>query len=113
MVVLPLYIHRVRVSKLLCYFLDSGADLGRLPLASSDKDQGPRVKLQGEMQGHKEGRLADLWYSIDLLLPIIQLRKSHYDIELEGRTRDYFYVHQIMGYVLATVLIAWLSGLLG
>ena len=77
------------------------------------KDQGPRVKLQGEMQGHKEGRLADLWYSIDLLLPIIQLRKSHYDIELEGRTRDYFYVHQIMGYVLATVLIAWLSGLLG
>ena len=73
----------------------------------------PKCKIRGEIQGPKEGWLADLWYSIDLLLPIIQLRKSHYDIELKGRIRDYFYVHQIMGYVLATFLIAWLSGLVG
>jgi len=50
-------------------------------------------------------------YSIDMLLPIIELDKSHYDISLEGWVRVYFYVHKIFGYVLALFLIAGLSGL--
>ncbi len=52
-----------------------------------------------------------LWYSLDMLLPIIELDKSHYDIELEGWVRVYFYIHKIFGYVLALFLIAGLSGL--
>lgn len=50
-------------------------------------------------------------YSLDLLLPIIQLRARHYTIDLAGWQRYYFYVHQIMGYVLVSFLIAGLSGL--
>jgi len=51
-------------------------------------------------------------YSFDMLLPIIKLRECHYDIDLSGwRSRYYFYFHKIMGYVLASFLIAGLSGL--
>jgi len=58
----------------------------------------------------KEYKLA-FFYSLDMLLPIIKLRGAHYDIDLEGKVRYYFYFHQIMGYVLASFLIAGLSGL--
>jgi len=50
-------------------------------------------------------------YSVDMLLPIIKLRERHYDIDLPGWPRYYFYFHKIMGYVLASFLIAGLSGL--
>ena len=50
------------------------------------------------------------WYSLDMLLPIIELRKAHYEIDLEGSARYYFYVHKIMGYVLASYLIVALAG---
>jgi uncharacterized protein YjbI with pentapeptide repeats len=50
-------------------------------------------------------------YSFDLLLPIIRLRDSHYEIDLKGPARYYFYVHKIMGYLLASFLIAGVSGL--
>ncbi|MCK4604070.1 MAG: hypothetical protein KAU41_05145 [Deltaproteobacteria bacterium] len=50
-------------------------------------------------------------YSIDMLLPIIELHKPNYDIVLEGWVRVYFYIHKIFGYVLALFLIAGLSGL--
>jgi hypothetical protein len=52
-----------------------------------------------------------LEYSIDMLLPIIELRKQHYDIDLTGPVRYYFYVHKVMGFVLVSFLIAGLSGL--
>ena len=51
------------------------------------------------------------FYSLDILLPIIRLRGRHYDVDLQGIVRYYFYFHQIMGYVLASFLIAELSGL--
>jgi hypothetical protein len=50
-------------------------------------------------------------YSFDMLLPLIKLREQHYSMELRGWPRYYFYVHKIMGYVLASFLIAGLSGL--
>ena len=50
-------------------------------------------------------------YSFDILIPIIRLRQRHYEIDLQGVARYYFYVHQMMGYVLASFLIAGLSGL--
>jgi hypothetical protein len=53
-----------------------------------------------------------LAYSLDMLLPIIELHKPHYHkIVLDGWVRVYFYVHKILGYVLALFLIAGLSGL--
>ena len=66
-----------------------------------------RVKTQNGNQPIRIG----LFYSLDMLLPIIQLRQRHYEIDLKGLVRYYFYFHQIMGYVLASFLIAGLSGL--
>jgi len=64
----------------------------------------------------REDRANDLkyWgcaYSIDMLLPIIELRKKHNEIDLNGSARVYFYFHRVMGYVLVFFLIAGLSGL--
>ena len=59
------------------------------------------------------GEALGFWYSIDRLLPIMELRKSHYDVDLPRRSRVYFYFHTVMGYVLATFLLAGLSGLVG
>jgi hypothetical protein len=50
-------------------------------------------------------------YSFDMLLPIVKLREWHYKVDLEGWARYYFYGHKIMGYLLASFLIAGLSGL--
>jgi hypothetical protein len=52
-----------------------------------------------------------LAYSFDLLLPSIRLREKHYQIDLNGWVQNYFYLHKIMGYVLAAFLIAWIAGL--
>lgn len=50
-------------------------------------------------------------FSLDHLLPVIHLRKYHFDITLHGWARYYFYVHKLMGYVLASFLIAGMAGL--
>jgi hypothetical protein len=48
-----------------------------------------------------------------MLLPIIKLNKKHEDViqHLPEGVRWYFYVHQIVGYVLASFLVAGLAGL--
>lgn len=51
------------------------------------------------------------FYSFDLLLPIIELYKPHYEIVLDGLAKYYFAFHKLMGYVLASFLIAGLAGL--
>jgi hypothetical protein len=62
-------------------------------------------------QGRSNGMPYGLAYSFDLLLPIIKLREMHYEIDLQGWPRYYFYAHKIAGYLLASFLIAGLSGL--
>jgi hypothetical protein len=52
-----------------------------------------------------------LSYSFDILLPVIRLRDAHYQIDLQGWPRYYFYCHKLMGWVLASFLVAGLSGL--
>ena len=52
------------------------------------------------------------WYSLDMLLPIIRLRERHYEIDLRQPARGYFYIHKIIGYLLAFVIVAGLSGLI-
>jgi hypothetical protein len=50
-------------------------------------------------------------YSFDMLLPILKLKKAHADIELEPPFRRYFYVQQILGYILASFHITGLAEL--
>jgi hypothetical protein len=50
-------------------------------------------------------------YSFDMLLPLVKLREKHYDVDLKGWPRCYFYLHKIMGFVLASFLIAGIAGL--
>jgi uncharacterized protein YjbI with pentapeptide repeats len=50
-------------------------------------------------------------YSLDQLLPIIQLSRHHDDIRLRVGARYYFYFHKVMGFVLASFLVAGLAGL--
>jgi hypothetical protein len=52
-----------------------------------------------------------LAYSFDMLLPVVQLRKKHYDIDLDPWPRRYFYVHRIIGIVLASFIAAGITGL--
>jgi hypothetical protein len=52
-----------------------------------------------------------LFYSFDLLLPLIRLRERHYQIGLNGWVRYYFYFHKVMGYVLTSFLIAGIAWL--
>ena len=63
----------------------------------------------GERKRH--GMTLGIAYSLDMLLPIIRLRDAHYDIDLVSTARYYFYVHKVMGYVLASFLVAGLAGL--
>jgi len=50
-------------------------------------------------------------FSFDMLLPIVKLRDYHYTVDLKGWARYYFYFHKLMGYLLASFLIAGLTGL--
>jgi hypothetical protein len=70
--------------------------LGVAVLAASG--EGPRTRLPFGFA-----------YSFDMLLPGIRLRDRHYQIDLKGWARYYFYAHKIMGFVLASFLIASLA----
>jgi hypothetical protein len=67
------------------------------------------LRISGE--GPKHGLPIGLSYSFDMLLPVIKLRDAHYEIDLVGWPRYYFYVHKIAGFVLASFLVAGISGL--
>jgi len=51
-------------------------------------------------------------YSFDMLLPIIQLNKRNYDLEVYNWPRHYVIMHKIMGYIIGACLLAGLTGLL-
>ena len=68
------------------------------------------LRVSGQGRAHKMP--VGLAYSLDHLLPIVHLRHYHHeDVKLTGWARYYFYGHKLMGYVLASFLIAGLSGL--
>jgi hypothetical protein len=50
-------------------------------------------------------------FSFDMLLPLVKLREYHHNVDLKGWIRYYFYFHKLMGFVLASFLVAGLSGL--
>lgn len=65
-------------------------------------------KTPEALQNHMPYGLA---YSFDMLLPIVRLREKHYEIDLAGRERYYFYVHKLVGWVLGLLLAAVMTGL--
>jgi hypothetical protein len=52
-----------------------------------------------------------LIYSFDALIPLVTLRKDDDAVVLDGFARYWFYAQKIFGYVLATFLVAGISGL--
>jgi hypothetical protein len=67
------------------------------------------LRVSGE--GPRNAMPIGLSYSFDMLLPIVRLRDQHYAIDLKGWARYYYYGHKLMGWVLASFLVAGLSGL--
>lgn len=62
-------------------------------------------------EGRNQSIIDRLIFSFDMLIPIIELDKAHYDYGL-GAYKYYFYFHKLVGYVLASVLIGGFSILL-
>lgn len=67
--------------------------------------------LRLSAEGQRNRMPYGIAFSLDHLLPIVKLREYHYEVKLKGKARYYFYVHKMVGYVLASFLIAGLSGL--
>jgi hypothetical protein len=55
--------------------------------------------------------LKGLVYSFDILVPLITLYKPDEDVILRGWVRYYFFIHRLLGWVLASFLVAGLAGL--
>jgi hypothetical protein len=62
-------------------------------------------------QRTKHGITLGLAYSFDMLVPVVQLRKKHYDIDLDPWPKRYFYAHRIVGVILTSFIVAGISGL--
>jgi hypothetical protein len=62
-------------------------------------------------QRTKHGITLGLAYSFDMLLPLVQLRKKHYDIDLDPWPQRYFFFHKIVGVILASFIVAGITGL--
>jgi hypothetical protein len=52
-------------------------------------------------------------YSIDMLLPVVELKKGNYEFDLYSWPKYYFYIHKVMGYVLVGFVIASIGGMPG
>jgi hypothetical protein len=69
------------------------------------------IVLRASGEGPRNAMPIGISYSFDTLLPIVRLRERHYQIDLRGWVRYYFYWHKLMGWVLASFLAGGLSGL--
>jgi hypothetical protein len=70
------------------------------------------VALYASRQG-PESLSAKAIFSLDRLLPVVQLDEAHKEVEAAraGGVKYYFYAHKLVGWVLASFLIAALAGL--
>jgi hypothetical protein len=73
------------------------------------------VLLRHDSAPHLEHfTLADrVVYSVDMLLPVIELKKGNYEFDLYSWPKYYFYFHKVMGYVLVGFVIASIGGMPG
>ncbi len=67
------------------------------------------LRLTGE--GKKHNMPIGLFYSLSQLIPLVSLDNKFGDIELTGVARWYFYLHKIVGYVIAGFIGAAVTGL--
>ena len=69
------------------------------------------LRVYGKHSGDR--RRLGVWYSLDMLLPIIRLRERHYEADISPNTwvAYYFYFHKMAGYVLVALVLAGLTGL--
>jgi hypothetical protein len=68
------------------------------------------IQKSGETQRLDLG--SGIAFSFDRLIPLIKLEEEHYKVKLIPSVRNYFYFHQIMGYILGSFVVAWVSGIL-
>jgi hypothetical protein len=61
--------------------------------------------------GHNFTLAEKLAFSFDLLLPIVELDKRHSLEAIAGWARYYFYLHEVLGYVLGGFIVAGLAGI--
>ena len=62
-------------------------------------------------QRTKHGITLGMAYSLEMLIPIVHLRKKHDEIDLDPWPRRYFFVHKILGVILTSFIVAGISGL--
>lgn len=63
------------------------------------------------VERRKESKSWCIIYSIDMLLPVLQLEKSNYDITLESLAKYWFYFQKTAGFILASFVIAGITGI--
>jgi hypothetical protein len=71
------------------------------------------LRLRTEREPVSKGHAPPgLLFCIDLLLPLIQFRRSHYDIEFKSKLlAGYFICHRVVGFVLGSFILAGIAGL--
>jgi len=74
------------------------------------KEEANKKMPEGVVSGFLFG-LDYIFYSLYRLLPFMRLDRRYDDTPLTDIVRYYFYLHQLVGYVLALFLIAGLTGL--
>ena len=70
------------------------------------------VILETTGQCSEYDMLGKFWYSLDTFIPFVKLNLEHYSEKLCSFAKQYFYVHQLVGYILITTLIAGVKNLL-
>jgi hypothetical protein len=73
---------------------------------------GAVVFSPGAVEGAQAPPIWDCFgYSLERLLPLVQLGTRHFgDVELHAWQRWYFYLHQLSGFALASMVVAGLTG---
>ena len=92
-------------------FLFLGVGLGFHRNAHVEKNYSG--KMCGDWLPFNWQRIRDrFWFSLDRLVPIIELDDRHKDIHPTGMIATYFHVHRLCGLMIVTLIAAGLSGLI-
>jgi hypothetical protein len=67
-------------------------------------------KRSEESKTEPGSRFDPLFYSVDLFLPLLQLRRRHVECDLKSNARYYFYIHRVAGWVIGSFIVAGLAG---
>ncbi len=70
-----------------------------------------RRRLAALPSGADRFPLFGLVYSFDALVPLVTLYKPDADVELHGWARYYFFLHRLLGWILASFIVAGIAGL--